>query len=245
MKNIKKWIMGGLVIGIISGVSVSFIIKDNIVDTNAINCMSDNIIIEDDYINHVEEEYTMDIVYTTDWLNVRDYPSLDSNILDVISPNTAITRVAKLHNGWSKVIYNEESKYMYSDYLSSESLIDNTNIYYDDNNDEDKYEEYKYDDNIYNVVDYTAEDFQELGIISWGIYRYTWYSELVMPGEGLDIEGRYVDENGFVCDVDNYICVASNTLDKGTIVDTPFGKQGKVYDCGCGYDDIIDCYVSW
>lgn len=275
MKNIKKWIIGGLIIGIISGVSVSFIIKDNTVDTNAINCMSDNVIIEDDYINHIEEEYTMDIVYTTDWLNVRDYPSLDSNILDVISPNTAITRVAKLHNGWSKVIYNDETKYMHSDYLSETEISNSNNNEtdtdiqtIDDDNDADcsididncfedtyieenydyvnSYDDYNYTDNTsYCNADYTADEFQELGIISWGMYRYTWYSELVLSGEGLEIEGRYVDENGFVCDIDNYICVASDSLDRGTIVDTPFGKQGKVYDCGCGSDDIIDCYVSW
>lgn len=280
MKNIKKWIMGGLIIGMISGVGIIAAVNNNTVDTNAVDvvpCMSDNVIIRDDVYTNNSEEYTMDVVYTTDWLCVRTNPSLDADIENVISPDTAIMRVAKLDNGWSKVIYDDETKYMHSDYLSnvkevscSEGIDDaNINIdetityndtdnsidisntendYSEDTNDIDYYKESEYDDTdntFYYNADYTAEEFQELGIISWGAYRYTWYSELDMPGEGLIIDGRHVDENGFVCDIDNYICVASDSLDRGTIVDTPFGKQGKVYDCGCGYDDIIDCYVSW
>ena len=99
---------------------------------------------------------------------------------------------------------------------------------------------------IYNnsVGDYSAYDLQTMGIIYWGGYRYTYYSELVLAGEGLQIEGRHVDENGFVCDGNGYICVASGSLSWGTIVDTPFGKQGRVYDSGCTYD-VIDVYVHW
>lgn len=280
MKNIKKWIIGGLIIGMISGVGIIATVNNNTVDTNAVDtvpCVSDNVIIRDDVYTNNSEEYTMDVVYTTDWLRVRTNPSLDADIENVISPDTAIMRVAKLDNGWSKVIYDDETKYMHSDYLSnvkevscSEGIDDaNINIdetityndtdnsidisntendYSEDTNDIDYYKESEYDDTdntFYYNADYTAEEFQELGIISWGVYRYTWYSELDMPGEDLIIDGRHVDENNFVCDIDNYICVASDSLDRGTIVDTPFGKQGKVYDCGCGYDDIIDCYVSW
>lgn len=280
MKNIKKWIIGGLIIGMVSGVGIIVTINNDTVDTNAVDtvpCVSDNVIIRDDVYTNNSEEYTMDVVYTADWLRVRTNPSLDADIENVVSPDTAIMRVAKLDNGWSKVIYDDETRYMHSDYLSnvkevscSEGIDDaNINIdetityndtdnsidisntendYSEDTNDIDYYKESEYDDidnTFYYNADYTAEEFQELGIISWGVYRYTWYSELDMPGEDLIIDGRHVDENGFVCDIDNYICVASDSLDRGTIVDTPFGKQGKVYDCGCGYDDIIDCYVSW
>lgn len=280
MKNIKKWIIGGLIIGMISGVGIIATVNNNTVDTNAVDtvpCVSDNVIISDDVCTNSSEEYTMDVVYTTDWLRVRNNPSFDADIVTILSPDSVVMRVAKLDNGWSKVIYDDETKYMHSDYLSnvkevscSEGIDDaNINIdetityndtdnsidisntendYSEDTNDIDYYKEFEYDDTdntFYCNADYTAEEFQELGIISWGAYRYTWYSELDMPGEGLIIDGRHVDENNFVCDIDNYICVASDSLDKGTIVDTPFGKQGKVYDCGCGYDDIIDCYVSW
>ena len=92
--------------------------------------------------------------------------------------------------------------------------------------------------------DYSPYDLQSMGVISWGGYRYTYYSENVLPGYGLQIEGRHTDEYGFVCDGENYICVASGSLPWGSVVNTPFGKMGKVYDCGCDWD-AIDCYVSW
>ena len=93
-------------------------------------------------------------------------------------------------------------------------------------------------------AEYSPYDLQTMGVIYWGNYRYTYYSELVLPGYGLAIDGRHVDENGFVCDGNGYICVASSALAWGTIVDTPFGKQGRVYDSGCAYD-TIDIYVHW
>lgn len=91
---------------------------------------------------------------------------------------------------------------------------------------------------------YSPYDLQTMGVITWGGYRYTYYSELVLPGDGLAIEGRHVDEYGFVCDGNGYICVASSSLPWGTVVDTPFGRQGMVYDSGCAWD-VIDCYVHW
>lgn len=132
MKNIKKWIIGGLIIGIALGVGIIAAVNNNTVDTNAINvvpCISDNVIIRDDVCTNSSEEYTMDVVYTTNWLRVRTNPSLDADIENVLSPDTAVMRVAKLDNGWSKVIYNNEIKYMHSDYLSylSETEISNSN----------------------------------------------------------------------------------------------------------------------
>lgn len=102
--------------------------------------------------------------------------------------------------------------------------------------------------NEYNTEEYYGEyspyDLQTMGVISWGGYRYTYYSENVLPGYGLQIEGRHTDEYGFVCDGEGYICVASSSLPWGTVVDTPFGRAGKVYD-SCGAWDVIDVYVNW
>lgn len=92
--------------------------------------------------------------------------------------------------------------------------------------------------------DYSPYDLQSMGVIDWGGYRYTYYSENVLPGYDLQIEGRHTDEYGFVCDGDGYICVASSSLPWGTVVDTPFGRAGKVYDSGCAWN-IIDIYVNW
>lgn len=94
------------------------------------------------------------------------------------------------------------------------------------------------------VADYVPYDLYNQGRLYWGNYQYTWYSERVLPGYELDIEGRYTDADGFVCDDDGYICVAASSLSKGTVVDTPFGRQGKVYDTGCDWG-TIDIYTGW
>lgn len=73
--------------------------------------------------------------------------------------------------------------------------------------------------------------------------KETWYSQRVLPGGGLKIPGRHVNSEGFVCDQDEYICVASSTYPKGTIIETSRGV-GKVYDSGCK-PGILDIYVDW
>lgn len=96
--------------------------------------------------------------------------------------------------------------------------------------------------NISNEMIYTPEYLMVMGVIYWGDYRFTWYSERVLPGGGLDIPGRWSDGN-FVRDGDGYLCVASSDLEKGTVLETPWGTA-KVYDCGCA-SGTIDMYVSW
>ena len=96
----------------------------------------------------------------------------------------------------------------------------------------------------YTDVTYAPSDLYTQGRLCYGDYQYTWYSERVLPGYGLAIDGRHTDDEGFVCDGDGYICVASGSLEKGTVVDTPFGREGKVYDCGCP-SNVLDVYVNW
>lgn len=91
---------------------------------------------------------------------------------------------------------------------------------------------------------YQPDQFKWQGVLNWNGWRWTYYSERVLPGPGLDIPGRHTDEDGYVCDENNYICLASSILSKGTIVDTPLGKQGKIYDCGCP-NDTLDVYTNW
>lgn len=90
---------------------------------------------------------------------------------------------------------------------------------------------------------YSASYFRQMGVIYWNGWRWKWYSERVLPGTGLNIPGRHTS-GGYVRDGDGYICLASDALGYGTVIETPFGSYGKVYDCGCGYD-TIDVYVSW
>ena len=91
---------------------------------------------------------------------------------------------------------------------------------------------------------YSPRYFRRMGVIRWNGWRWTWYSQRVLPGGGLKIPGRHVDGKGYVCDKNGYICLASGKLRKGTIVRTPFGKSGKVYDCGCAAN-TLDVYVNW
>lgn len=91
---------------------------------------------------------------------------------------------------------------------------------------------------------YEPSDFQFLGVLNWNDWRWTWYSQRVLPGGGLSIPGRHVDDDGYVCDENDYICLASCFLDKGTVIDTPLGKQGCMYDY-CATANTIDVYVDW
>lgn len=78
---------------------------------------------------------------------------------------------------------------------------------------------------------FSLREFMSAGVVNWGGYRFTYYSQSVLPGGGLAIPGRHVNADGFVADADGYIVLA-NSSPKGTIIDTPFGYQGKVYDRG-------------
>lgn len=101
-------------------------------------------------------------------------------------------------------------------------------------------------DTIRNNEQYqmTPEEFEQAGVIFYNGWKFTYYSENVLPGGGLDIPGRWSD-GSFVRDQDGYLCVASNEHEFGTIIDTPFG-EAKVYDMiGDGVTGVIDIYVSF
>lgn len=78
---------------------------------------------------------------------------------------------------------------------------------------------------------YSLRDLNFQGIIWWNGYKFTYYSQSVLPGGGLRIPGRHVNEDGYVADGDGYIVLA-NDAPKGTVIPTPFGYYGKVYDRG-------------
>ena len=93
---------------------------------------------------------------------------------------------------------------------------------------------------------YTSNDLYYNGVIYWNNHKWTWYSEKVLPGGGLNIPGRYTDSDGFVCDENGYICLAADHsyIAPGTVIDTPFGRPGKLYDTGCAYG-TVDVYVGY
>ena len=89
-------------------------------------------------------------------------------------------------------------------------------------------------------------DFKTRGVVYEDGTRFTWYSEAVLPGGGLDElngNGRHTDGEGYVRDADGYIAVASSDHEVGTVLDTPFG-DAKVYDTGCP-SGTVDVYVNW
>lgn len=111
--------------------------------------------------------------------------------------------------------------------------------------------EYYYYEPVYYSAPYdtsdgiSAAEFQWMGVVEEDGVRYTWYSQNVLPGGGLNelnANGRHV-ENGFVVDGDGYIAVASSDYAMGTVVDTPFG-EAKVYDTGCA-SGTIDVYTNF
>ena len=83
------------------------------------------------------------------------------------------------------------------------------------------------------------------GAIYYNGHRETYYSEKVLPGNGLRIPGRHVADDGTIRDEEGYICVAADPgfMSKGSILITSLGPA-KVYDSGCAYG-TIDIYVSW
>lgn len=98
-----------------------------------------------------------------------------------------------------------------------------------------------------DVETYSASEFESLGEIYDGNFCYKWYSQQVLPGDGLFIPGRYVDDEGYVRDEDGNLCVASNRYPIGTQIEVPFGDgYAVVYDTYEDEDDsLIDVYTDW
>lgn len=88
---------------------------------------------------------------------------------------------------------------------------------------------------------YSLAQFMTSGVIQWGGYKFTYYSQQVLPGPGLAIPGRHVNDGGYVSDADGYIVLAGSAP-KGTVYETPFGYPGKIYDRGTT-GNHLDVYI--
>lgn len=89
---------------------------------------------------------------------------------------------------------------------------------------------------------FDLDDFMFRGVIYWSGYKFTYYSEKVLPGGGLRIPGRHVNADGYVADEDGYIVLAGEAP-MGTVFETPFGYKGKIYDRGT-VGNHLDVYIS-
>lgn len=94
-------------------------------------------------------------------------------------------------------------------------------------------------------MEISLSSFMWTGRLYWGGMEFTYYSQSVLPGPGLRIPGRHVNANGYVCDGDGYIVLASDYYARGTVISTPFGNYGKVYDAfGTGQPSYrFDVYI--
>lgn len=90
-------------------------------------------------------------------------------------------------------------------------------------------------------AEYSLEEFLFSGVVNWSGYRFTFYSQQVLPGPGLAIPGRHVNAGGYVADEDGYIVLAGDHP-KGTVFETPFGYPGKIYDRGT-FGNHLDVYI--
>lgn len=61
-------------------------------------------------------------VYATTKVNVRTKPSTDSKIVTMLDVGDKVERISKGSDGWSKVIYKGETRYIYSEYLTEEKI---------------------------------------------------------------------------------------------------------------------------
>ena len=238
--------------------------------------------------NTTETEKTEEeslVVYTTEYLNVREKPSEEAEIVDVLPPNTEIYISELVSDDWFSFDYEDNTYFINAGYVTpiapeneddivgieeSEEYLAKANAEVEETGSFEEMSTKKKKTkkvvkkkttrkkttkivkqkknvtkkSVTNKAKYSASYFKKMGVINWGGYKWTWYSERVLPGGGLKIPGRNNDSNGYICDENNYICLASSTLKKGTIIDTPFGKQGKIYDSGCAAG-ILDVYVGW
>ena len=190
-----------------------------------------NITEEDEYFEVCSKGKTIrweaqkvdDAVYAAiDCFARKKSPNADYKEETVLSAGTKVHRVGLSPNGWDLIEIDQEIYFMWYDCLVEEEP----------------------NAGIVGEAAYDATKFKSMGVINWNGYRWTYYSQRVLPGGGLKIPGRHVGTYGFVCDENEYICLASTTVPYGTVVETPFGMYGKVYDSGCAYG-TMDCYCDW
>ena len=162
------------------------------------------------------------ILYTTTALNARELPSAKSEIISVVEEAEPVDVIYE-GDTWNIVDIDGQLCYMYNKYLTEEKPEPKS---------------------VESTAEYSSNYFQQMGVIGWGGWRWTWYSQRVLPGGGLNIPGRHVGAGGYVMDENNRICLASSVLSRGTVVSTPFGAEGCVYDSGCA-SDVLDVYVDW
>ena len=184
-------------------------------------------------------------VVTTD-LNVRQYPNKDAKIIDVLPQGTTVEAMDSGNPDWNKIDFGDYVGYVYNAYLAPQddpiplnarqasgmSPVATT-----------QEETITTPKRVEVERLYEPDEFKYLGVLDFNGWRWTWYSSHVYNND-LGIPGQHETSEGYIVDEDEYICLASTDLSKGTIVKTPLGYFGKVYDTGCP-SGILDVYTNW
>lgn len=167
-------------------------------------------------------------------LNIRKLPNTNQDPVDVVPYGSTLELVCPTNSEeWSCVLYQDRLRFVHNDYISTEEPAPLPEP-----------EPVPVVETPAPAASYAPSELMSAGVIYWNGWRWTWYSQRVLPGGGLNIPGRHVDGSGYVCDGDGYICLACGSLGYRTVVSTPFGKSGKVYDF-CETGGTLDVYVDW
>lgn len=68
-------------------------------------------------------EYEEHLVYTTETVNAREYPTIDSAVIETVPQYTEILRTSEEINGWDCVIVNEQELFIKHEYLTNEPPV--------------------------------------------------------------------------------------------------------------------------
>lgn len=183
--------------------------------------------------------------------NIDDYSGRTLSVMDEIGAYVTEEQEEEL-NGLEQAILNAGTIKEQESYIKKfNKLVEELTAY----KEEVEYTAYVNSQPVQQTVSYEASEsnyssgssdsssFKSQGVVYQDGTRYTWYSQNVLPGNGLNIPGRHVGDDDLIYDSDGYIAVASSDHAHGTVVDTPFG-QGKVYDDGCD-SGTIDIYTNY
>ena len=184
-------------------------------------------------------------VVTTD-LNVRQYPNKNAKIIDVLPQGATVEAMDSGNSDWNKIDFGDYVGYVYNAYLAPQDdpIPLNARQASGMSPVATAQEETVTTPKQVEVERlYEPDEFKYLGVLDFNGWRWTWYSSHVYNND-LGIPGQHETSEGYIVDEDEYICLASTDLSKGTIIKTPLGYFGKVYDTGCP-SGILDVYTNW
>lgn len=186
-------------------------------------------------------------------LNLRSAPNMDASVIRAARNGEALRVVAKSLE-WSKILLSDgKTAYAFSVYLTdvppktvpttikpttttttttTTKTTTTTTV------------------NIHegSVRLYSFDFFMKRGVIRWQSKVFYYYPQSVLPGYGLKIPGRHVNQDGYIADKDGYIVLAANLEyhRRGDVITTPFGYSGKIYDAFYPENpQAFDVYVDY